>query len=162
MVLITEKDISTTYYHFNMKHVETQLQDQEYELLKAFKEKNGLKTDYQGLKELVKALDIPEFHEEIKTEEKKEVKTEVKPIDRTNLENWVRDLSFEQKARGKPQLKTNGMQGNYYRYELASLERLESALLGMDYDLPSKPTEANWIKCLREMFVYFEKVGNTK
>ena len=90
------------------------------------------------------------------------MKKEVRHIDRTNLENWVRDLSFEQKARGKPQLKTNGMQGNYYRYELASLERLESALLGMDYDLPSKPTEANWIKCLREMFVYFEKVGNTK
>ena len=104
MVLITEKDISMTYNHFNMKQVETQLQDQEYELLKAFKEKNGLKTDYQGLKELVKALDIPEFHEEVKTEEKKEVKTEekkevkteVKPIDRTNLENWVKDLGFEQ------------------------------------------------------------------
>ena len=101
MVLITEKDISTTYNHFNMKQVETQLQDQEYELLKAFKEKNGLKTDYQGLKELVKALDIPEFHEEIKTEEKKEVKTEVKPIDRTNLENWVKDLGFEQNPKRK-------------------------------------------------------------
>jgi len=97
MVLITEKDISTTYNHFNMKQVETQLQDQEYELLKAFKEKNGLKTDYQGLKELVKALDIPEFHEEIKPEEKKEVKKEVRHIDRTNLENWVKDLEFEQK-----------------------------------------------------------------
>ena len=69
--------------------------------------------------------------------------------------------SFHQKARGRPKLKTNGMQSNYYRYELASLERLESALLGMDYDLPSKPTEARWIKCLREMFVYFENVGNT-
>jgi len=78
------------------KLVQTQLGESEYELLKDFKEKNGLKTDYQGLKELVKALDIPEFHEEIKTEEKKEVKTEVKPIDRTNLENWVRDLSFQQ------------------------------------------------------------------
>ena len=77
-------------------HVETRLLEAEYELLKDFKEKNGLKTDYQGLKELVKALDIPEFHEEIKTEEKKEVKTEVKPIDRTNLENWVKDLGFEQ------------------------------------------------------------------
>ena len=70
--------------------------------------------------------------------------------------------SFHQKARGRPKLKTNGMQGNYYRYELASLERLESALLGMDYDLPSKPTEARWIKCLREMFVYFEKVGRNR
>jgi len=79
-------------------HVETRLLEAEYELLKDFKEKNGLKTDYQGLKELVKALDIPEFHEEIKTEEKKEVKTEVKPIDRTNLENWVKDLGFEQKS----------------------------------------------------------------
>ena len=70
--------------------------------------------------------------------------------------------SFHQKARGRPKLKTNGMQGNYYRFELASLERLESALLGMDYDLPSKPTEARWIKCLREMFVYFEKIGSNK
>ena len=42
-------------------HVETRLLEAEYELLKDFKEKNGLKTDYQGLKELVKALDIPEF-----------------------------------------------------------------------------------------------------
>jgi len=71
------------------KLVQTQLGESEYELLKDFKEKNGLKTDYQGLKELVKTLDIPEFHEEIKPEEKKEVKT----IDRTNLESWVRDLS---------------------------------------------------------------------
>ena len=70
--------------------------------------------------------------------------------------------SFHQNARGRPKLKTNGMQGNYYRFELASLERLESALLGMDYDLPSKPTEARWIKCLREMFVYFEKIGSNK
>ena len=70
--------------------------------------------------------------------------------------------SFHQKARGRPKLKTNGMQGNYYRFELASLERLASALLGRDYDLPSKPTEARWIKCLREMFVYFEKIGSNK
>jgi len=80
-------------------HVETRLLESEYELLKDFKEKNGLKTDYQGLKELVKALDIPEFHEEVKTEEtlsSENVKTEVKPIDRTNLENWVKDLGFEQ------------------------------------------------------------------
>lgn len=43
------------------KLVETQLQDQEYELLQDFKQENGLKTDYQGLKELVKSLDIPDF-----------------------------------------------------------------------------------------------------
>ena len=84
-------------------HVETRLLEAEYELLKDFKEKNGLKTDYQGLKELVKALDIPEFHEEVKTEEtlsSENVKTEVKPIDRTNLESWVKDLkeqNFEKK-----------------------------------------------------------------
>jgi hypothetical protein len=72
---------------------------------------------------------------------------------------YEKSKQLRQKARGRPQLKTNGMQGNYYRYELASLERLESALLGLDYDLPSTATEARWIKCLREMFVYFEKVG---
>ena len=43
------------------KLVETQLQDQEYELLQSFKQENELKTDYQGLKELVKSLDIPDF-----------------------------------------------------------------------------------------------------
>ena len=43
------------------KLVETQLKDQEYELLQDFKQENGLKTDYQGLKELVKSLDIPDF-----------------------------------------------------------------------------------------------------
>jgi len=72
---------------------------------------------------------------------------------------YEKSQQLRQKARGRPQLKTNGMQSNYYRYELASLERLESALLGMDYDLPSTSTESRWIKCLREMFVYFEKVG---
>ena len=75
---------------------------------------------------------------------------------------FEKSKQLRQKARGRPQLKTNGMQGNYYRYELASLERLESALLGLDYDLPSKPTEARWIKCLREMFVYFEQVGRKR
>ena len=164
-------------------HVETRLLEAEYELLKDFKEKNGLKTDYQGLKELVKALDIPEFKQAQNTQftpvdtfvfydtqghgylrvrkelldglgltdkisrysytdpkkfwvyleedndlgiflkklDKKSLeelnyttkhvkedyfdieglnypfyKQEVKPIDRTNLENWVKDLGFEQ------------------------------------------------------------------
>lgn len=47
-----------------MKQVETQLSDQEYEVLKLFKEENGFKTDYQAVKELVRALDTPEFIQE--------------------------------------------------------------------------------------------------
>ena len=52
------------YTHFNMKQVETQLSDQEYEVLKSYKEDNGFKTDYQAVKELVRALDTPEFIQE--------------------------------------------------------------------------------------------------
>ena len=43
------------------KLVQTALQEEEYGLLQLFKQENGLKTDYQGLKELVKSLDIPDF-----------------------------------------------------------------------------------------------------
>ena len=43
------------------KLVQTQLLEEEYSLLQLFKQENGLKTDYQGLKELVKSLDIPDF-----------------------------------------------------------------------------------------------------
>ena len=43
------------------KLVQTQLHESEYDLLQLFKQENGLKTDYQGLKELVKSLDIPDF-----------------------------------------------------------------------------------------------------
>ena len=102
-------------------HVETRLLESEYELLKEFKEKNGLKTDYQGLKELVKALDIPEFHEEIKTEEtlsSENVKTEVKPIDRTNLENWVKDLSFEQQPKKTKRFKINNHEAGVFEVYL--------------------------------------------
>ena len=96
------------------KLVQTQLGESEYELLKDFKEKNGLKTDYQGLKELVKALDIPEFHEEIKPEEKKEVKT----IDRTNLENWVKDLGFEQQPKKTKRFKINNHEAGVFEVYL--------------------------------------------
>ena len=47
-----------------MKQVETQLSDQEYEVLKSYKEDNGLKTDYQAVKELVRALDTPDFNQD--------------------------------------------------------------------------------------------------
>ena len=43
------------------KLVQTQLLEDEYDLLQSFKQENDLKTDYQGLKELVKSLDIPDF-----------------------------------------------------------------------------------------------------
>ena len=43
------------------KLVQTQLLEDEYDLLQSFKQENDLKTDYQALKELVKSLDIPDF-----------------------------------------------------------------------------------------------------
>jgi len=48
---------------------------------------------------------------------------------------------------------------NYFRYELASIARLESVLLGVDRDLPLSPEKRRWITCLREMFVHFENIG---
>ena len=47
-----------------MKQVETQLSDQEYEVLKLYKEENGLKTDYQAVKELVRALDVADYNQD--------------------------------------------------------------------------------------------------
>jgi len=67
------------------KLVETQLQDQEYELLQDFKQENGLKTDYQGLKELVKALDIPDF--EAKRGRKSRLERAVRSPD--NMSWWI-------------------------------------------------------------------------
>ena len=52
------------YNRFNMKQVETQLSDQEYEVLKLYKEENSLTTDYQAVKELVRALDTPDFNQD--------------------------------------------------------------------------------------------------
>ena len=43
------------------KLVQTQLLEDEYNLLQSFKQEMDLKTDYQALKELVKSLDIPDF-----------------------------------------------------------------------------------------------------
>ena len=48
---------------------------------------------------------------------------------------------------------------NYFRYELASIARLESLVLGIDRDLPLSSEKTRWIKCLREMFVHFENIG---
>jgi len=143
-------------------HVETRLLEAEYELLKDFKEKNGLKTDYQGLKELVKALDIPEFHEEIKTEEKKEVKTEVKPIDRSNLENWVRDLSFEQKEvwnfykaksfdDGVKHVRAEHSKMNFKSASDMTKEELERMTFTLNFEDMDSGTKAKRIKEVKEL-----------
>ena len=47
-----------------MKQVETQLSDQEYEVFKSYKEENGLKTDFQAMKELVRALDTLDYNQD--------------------------------------------------------------------------------------------------
>ena len=103
-------------------HVETRLLEAEYELLKDFKEKNGLKTDYQGLKELVKALDIPDFNQEQFNQEIQE-----EWVDELKL--WFDNDGQMYKSRYIPFLK------NYARKKKRGIYEKELAIKGIKNNL---------------------------